>query len=159
MSASHPDTAYLNALDMVAEGELQEIACLTAGVTRKGLWEWSQRTEANRSAFAHARLSSAAALEEEILDAVRNPLAREVLDPQLLRTRVDALKWAAAKRHPKEYGDKVDVTSGGSKVGATVLILPAERIPHFQVSAQIAQDVTPQQLTSGDDSDTELGRS
>lgn len=35
-------------------------------------------------------------------------------DVQLRRTQIDALKWIAAKRMPKKYGDKLDVNSNGS---------------------------------------------
>ena len=33
------------------------------------------------------------------------------------RLRVDSRKWLASKLYPKKYGDKVDVTSDGEKVG------------------------------------------
>jgi len=37
------------------------------------------------------------------------------------RLRVDTRKWIASKLKPKKYGDKVDVTSGGEKIEATVI--------------------------------------
>lgn len=36
---------------------------------------------------------------------------------QRSRLRIDARKWMASKLAPKKYGDKLDVTSGGDKIG------------------------------------------
>jgi hypothetical protein len=42
------------------------------------------------------------------------------------KLRVDTRKWLMAKLHPRTYGEKVDVTSGGEKVPAVgVLLGPA----------------------------------
>lgn len=40
------------------------------------------------------------------------------------RLQVDARKWAASKLAPKKYGDKLDVTSEGEKIGKTIIINP-----------------------------------
>lgn len=140
MTQSHPDSAYLAALDDIATGELQDVACKRAGVTRKGLWEWSQRTPENRSAYAHARLSSATALEEEILERARS-LTPETYAAE--NVAIQTLKWAAAKRHPKEYGDKV---VNEHNVTVASLHLDALRAP--RITAQLA---TPQRISAGDD--------
>ena len=42
---------------------------------------------------------------------------------QLQRVRIDALKWVASKWFPKEYGDKLDVTSGDKPLEAPVIPL------------------------------------
>jgi len=39
------------------------------------------------------------------------------------RLRVDTLKWTAAKRRPKVYGDKMDLTSGGEKLEAPQMVV------------------------------------
>lgn len=44
------------------------------------------------------------------------------------RLRVDARKWVAAKLKPKKYGDKVDVTSGGEKIGQDLSKLSIEEL-------------------------------
>lgn len=44
---------------------------------------------------------------------------------QRSRLRVDARKWMAGKLAPKRYGDKLDLTSGGEKIGLAAVI--AER--------------------------------
>ena len=130
----HPDSAYLAVLDDVAEGDLIATACKRQGVTRKGLWAWSKRTPENGDAYARARLGSAAALEEEILERARAVTPESYSADNVV---IQTLKWAAAKRHPKEYGDKVEVQQD------TTLRVVVER-----VAAELAQPVAAPQLTA-----------
>lgn len=44
------------------------------------------------------------------------------------RLKVDTIKWFTAKLHPKKYGDKMDVTSGGAPM-ATITIVPKGEAP------------------------------
>ena len=37
------------------------------------------------------------------------------------RLRVDTLKWKLARMQPKKFGDKMDVTSDGQKIGLNFL--------------------------------------
>ncbi len=57
--------------------------------------------------YARAREASAEALEYQALEAASdaNPL-----DFQAKRLLVDTYKWAASKRAPKVYGDRIDAT-------------------------------------------------
>jgi hypothetical protein len=43
--------------------------------------------------------------------------------------RVNTLKWYTSKIAPKLYGEKLDLTSGGEKVRAGVIVLPVEDMP------------------------------
>lgn len=45
---------------------------------------------------------------------------------QAYRLLVDTIKWRAARFYPKQFGDRVDVTSGGEKLQPGVVALPAE---------------------------------
>lgn len=53
--------------------------------------------------YARARAEQGHEFADEIIDTLRNP----TLDSADKRARIDALKWAAGKRMPKVYGDKI----------------------------------------------------
>lgn len=91
-----------------------------------------------REQYARAREIQADALVDEILeisdDGTNDWMVRENKDGenvgwtlngehvQRSRLRVDSRKWFASKVAPKKYGDRVDLTHGGS-VGVTVQIV------------------------------------
>lgn len=56
-----------------------------------------------------------------------------------LRVLVDALKWSAARLNFKEYGDRMDVTSNGARIG--VIALPEEKEP-VDVEFELAEAET-----------------
>jgi hypothetical protein len=58
--------------------------------------------------YARARATSAEWLEHEALDAARS--ARTFEQIQAARLLADTIKWAAAKRNPRVYGERVDAT-------------------------------------------------
>ncbi len=90
------------------------------------VFKWLTQQEAFAEQYAHAREEQAEALADEIVaiadeaDVLTKHEGEEVrlaLDPTGVarnRLRVDARKWAASKLKPKKYGDKVDLTHGGS---------------------------------------------
>lgn len=55
--------------------------------------------------YQRAREQSADSFIDEILSIIR----KKGVNPNHARVRVDALKWAAGKRHPKEYGDRAQL--------------------------------------------------
>lgn len=82
--------------------------------------------------YMRARESSAEILENEALRVARslNPVPR-MFDQRLL---VDTLKWAAAKRRPKVYSDRLELT--GKVEG--VLLTSEERRARLAQLEQIA---------------------
>jgi hypothetical protein len=58
--------------------------------------------------YARARAESAERLEHEALDAARS--ARTFQQIQAARLLADTIKWAAAKRNPRVYGERIDAT-------------------------------------------------
>jgi 1,6-anhydro-N-acetylmuramate kinase len=68
---------------------------------------WMRENEEFRKQYAQARELSAEALEAEALFAVRT--ARTTEDAAIARGILDAVKWSAAKRNPKVFGEKMDV--------------------------------------------------
>lgn len=78
--------------------------------------------------YARARELQALRWAEEVLEiSDQDPLMTgegklDSASVQHQRLRVDSRKWLLAKVLPKVYGDKIDVTSGGEKVGLAINI-------------------------------------
>lgn len=70
--------------------------------------------------YARAREAQAMWWVEKALAVAAGTEDGQVPDAQRDRLHVDTLKWAASKFHPKQFGDKVDLTSGGESFGALV---------------------------------------
>ena len=95
----------------IEQGELIASASKAEGVTRSAVWEWARKHADLGDMYARARDASADALAEEALEVARASTS-ETYGAD--RVRIDTLKWAAAKRRPKEYGDKQSIeVSGG----------------------------------------------
>ena len=101
----------------ISQGEYVAKAAEAEGVTRQTLWNWTEADPALLDLYTRAREESAAALEEEALEAAREALDGRNGNVNAARLRVDTLKWAAAKRRPKVYGDKAQVEVTGKDSG------------------------------------------
>ena len=92
---------------------------LNATETSKALQmgEWPQR-------YTHARARRGDEIFEKMQSIVNRTISGEV-DPAAARVAVDAYKWSSAKMAPKDYGDRVDVTSDGK---ALTLVVPGSGV-------------------------------
>jgi hypothetical protein len=74
-------------------------------------WEtvrrWRIENEDFARRYARAYAASAESLEQQAIEVSRTATDKD--SAAAARVQVDVLKWAAAKRNPKMYGDKVDV--------------------------------------------------
>lgn len=110
---------------MVAEGETLRDIGRTIGLSAGHLIRIvSSSPEAERQ-YAIARDAAGDVLEAEIMEAGRN-VREETAKSD--RVRIDTLKWVAARRAPKRYGDRVQTdhtSSDGSmdlrRAGSAVL--------------------------------------
>lgn len=134
------------ALDAIADGELIETAATRANVSAKTLRQYAAKDAEFGAAYTRARLISADILADEALRVAR---ACTALTYAADRVRIDTLKWAAAKRNPASYGDKLDVTSGGEKIAQAVVVMPPEQIPEADYEVVEAPQ-TPLTITSGE---------
>jgi hypothetical protein len=86
----------------------------------------SERPEFEKQ-YARARDLASDLFENDIYDAAMNASPETA---QADRVKIDALKWIAARRAPKKYGDRVDhVSSDGSmsqKPTVIELVSPSE---------------------------------
>lgn len=108
------------------------------GTTAKTLRQWAVEDADAGALYARARHISAGALEDEALTVARRSTAESYGADRVL---IDTLKWAAAKRYPKEYGERQETQVNVSLAG---LHLDAMR----RVTATAA--IVAPQLTQGD---------
>lgn len=124
--------------DRIAAGELIVDAAKAENVNPATVWKWAAADESLGKMYALAKEAAADALAFEALRVARDAMGLDGPGVQAARLNVDTLKWAAARRRPKEYGDKVDVTSGGERLVSAVIALPIEEIPALMVSREDA---------------------
>ena len=99
------------ACDLIAIGKLVTEAAKTVGINPATLWKWASADPVLGKMYAHAKDAAADALADEALEIARTTTNETYAADRL---KVDTLKWAAAKRRPKEYGDRQQVeVSGG----------------------------------------------
>lgn len=114
-------------------GESLTVICKGEGMPAiSTVYVWMLKHERFAEAYARAREEQADTLADEITAIADEKPAEVVDDKGTSRTdsgwvtwqknRIDARKWVAAKLKPRAYGDKVDLTSGGDKVGLAIAI-------------------------------------
>lgn len=67
-----------------------------------------------RTRIAHAREAQQEAIIDETVELADTATAD---DWQVVKLRIWARQWRASKLAPKKYGDKLDLTTGGDKIG------------------------------------------
>src|SRR5947209_4337635 len=106
--------------ELLLEGKsLRQICRDDAMPSASTIFKWLANNESFAKQYAHAREAQADVMADEIVD-IADGLKTEVgkeADVQRDRLAVDARKWVASKLKPKKYGDKLDVTSAGEKLG------------------------------------------
>ena len=96
---------------MVAAGDTLKTIGDTIGMTAAGVFMRVCRTEEGRAMYAKARDAASDLLESEIIEACRNVKGNTA---QADRVKIDGLKWVAARRSPRKYGDRVVVDNTSS---------------------------------------------
>ncbi len=95
-------------VEHIREGLTVREASKAAGVPKSTIRFWlaDPRRATFRAEYAKAKQDQADAFFDKILDTAH----QEDGDPQNKRLLVDTLKWAAARRNPKVYGEKLEVS-------------------------------------------------
>lgn len=83
------------------------------------IYRWLEKHEDFREAFARAR-ETQAHHDADKLNRISELLQAGVIAPDVARVITDAMKWTAARRAPKSYGDKVQLS--GSDDGAPIVV-------------------------------------
>lgn len=112
--------------EKLADGESLRSICLADDMPAKStVFKWLIQQPDFADQYARARECQADTMADEILD-IADDGSNDYMGEdekyngdavQRSKLRVDARKWLAAKLQPKKYGDKIDVTSGGDKIG------------------------------------------
>lgn len=114
--------------ERLANGESLRVICAGEEHPRQAtVFRWLAANEEFREQYARAREAQADTLADEIVgiaDDGSNDFMETKDGPKYdaeavarSKLRVDARKWVAAKLKPKVYGDKLDLTSAGDKLG------------------------------------------
>lgn len=109
---------FTEVCDAVAHGVLVRDAVKAHGINPATIWKWAAQDDALGKLYAHAKHQAADALAEE---AIRIALETTNETYSADRLKVDTLKWAAAKRRPKEYGERQAVETSGESTLTVVV--------------------------------------
>lgn len=100
----------------LVEGESMRAICRDDGMpSQPTIYRWLRENDAFQQQYAHAREDQGHSSADDMRELRAQLMAGE-LASDVARVAMDTLKWEAAKRVPKVYGDKLDVTSGGDKI-------------------------------------------
>jgi hypothetical protein len=89
----------------IARGESLRRACSPEGrPSTTSFLEWMQEDSVLAEQYARAREDQADHYADEVIE-----IADSESDPNKARVRIDARKWAAGKRKPKVYGDRLQL--------------------------------------------------
>ena len=81
----------------------------------------------NRGEFSD-QYARACKLRREYKFEKLEDIAETEEDVSRARLRVDVIKWQLSKEEPKKYGDKIDMTSDGDKLGVNLSAEQAEQL-------------------------------
>lgn len=127
----------------LAEGKSLRTVCAAKGMPAlSSIFKWMREHEEFSKQYASAKQEAADALADEVLYISDTPMMGEVrtIKPdgtieikqdEMLghrRLQIDTRKWLMAKMKPKLYGDKVDVTSDGEKIGTVLSADQADQL-------------------------------
>jgi len=103
MSDYSPENVNL-ICEMVAEGKTMRQISASLGFSLGSMLRWTTLPE-HLEQYARARESAADIFETDIIEAA---LCASPESAAADRVKIDALKWVAARRAPKKYGDRIE---------------------------------------------------
>jgi hypothetical protein len=131
--AEHP---IAEICEMVAEGQTLRQIAAHYGVTSGAIMRWVGLTPESRNQYARAREAAADLFEAEIIEAA---MAASPESAPADRVKIDALKWVAARRAPKKYGDRQSLEMTGAN-GGPIVTRDVSDLTDAQLAALIADD-------------------
>lgn len=103
MSDYSPENVNL-ICEMVAEGKTMRQISASLGFSLGSMLRWTTLPE-HLEQYARARESAADIFETDIIEAALSCGPESASSD---RVKIDALKWVAARRAPKKYGDRIE---------------------------------------------------
>ena len=116
--------------EMVAQGKTLRQIQADTGISMGSMLRWTTMPE-HVEQYARARESAADIFETDIIEAALSCGPESAVSD---RVKIDALKWVAARRAPKKYGDKVQNEHTGPNGGP--------------IKHQLARDLTDDELAA-----------
>jgi hypothetical protein len=116
----------------IADGKSMRTICREESMPHMStVFRWLREHDEFREQYVRAKDDAADAMAEDILEIAddgtndymtitKGDKEYEVVNGEAIqrsRLRVDSRKWLMAKLKPKKYGEHVDVTSGGERIG------------------------------------------
>jgi transposase-like protein len=108
------DARHAEICQMVADGKTVRQIAEHFGVSAGSILAWATETEKFTEQYARAREAAADTFETEIIETA---LAVTPETAASDRVKIDAMKWVAARRAPKKYGDRLtqEISGPGGK--------------------------------------------
>lgn len=104
MSAEEPfDDQQAKFVQHIAEGGTWRSASKLLGVSSYSFSKWLSSDEQLAKQYARALEAQGDEYAFRVIETAEDP----TIDPADKRARIDAYKWAAGKRKPKVYGDRL----------------------------------------------------
>jgi hypothetical protein len=103
----------------IINGARVHAACSAEGITWRDLWMWKAEDHELFALYARAREASGEMWEDKSTEAVEGATADTAT---VVRLREDNYRWRAKMANPKQYGDKIDLTSAGARIGLEELV-------------------------------------
>lgn len=101
-------------LDQLADGRsIVEICRAVDMPSARTVHQWAADNPDFSQNYARAREVQAEFMDQLVMDVAE----KAGDDPQAAKVKIDAYKWRAAHLAPKKYGSKLDLTTGGDKIG------------------------------------------
>jgi hypothetical protein len=121
------DKVQKTILDRLADGEALNAICADPKipVAESTVRKRALEDEGFGAKYAHARMIGYLCQGERIVAGTKTEEAKE--NPQAARLIFDAERWHLSKMLPKVFGDKLDLTSGGEKIGLSAEVEAARR--------------------------------
>lgn len=100
----------------ISGGESLRKICSSEGMpVINTVWTWLNKYADFSQRYARAREEQADLFAEEIIELADMAMeAKDNVQAQAYRLRVDARKWVASKLKPKSYGDRVEANISGA---------------------------------------------
>lgn len=120
----YTDTLAAEIIWQVMEGKSTRKICEQDGMpSRDTLYRWL----ANSPDFSDQYVRACKIRREDKFERIED-IADTEDDVARARLKVDVIKWQLSKEEPKKYGDKIDMTSDGEKLGVTIDATQAEQL-------------------------------
>jgi hypothetical protein len=100
---------------LACDNSLESICAKEGMPTTRTVHRWRKQNDEFGRDYADAREEQGHYAADTLGDIRRKILAGEI-DHQVGRAAADIAKWEASRRAAKDFGDKIDVTSGGERI-------------------------------------------